>query len=474
MASTDNEQELLKADPVTAALIAGKNLGRTNTTVGPAVTPVGAAPNAPPTPAQIAQFRQTTTPPPAVEPVEPAGPTIGQRFENFGNAPLRSIGAGARLGFDTINAGLDRVMTTGAQFIEGGVHTGKQLVAGFTGGPPPGPMRNIFEEQYGNRTAPATPAPAPADMAAAPALPTAPNGTMPDSQTGSTNVPDGWVRTVTPSATDPNREIAAYSNGQGSYMTGERDRGTGGGTFNVMSMPKVPQGQAQPQGPYGPNQALYEAQVADAQRRNAAGAKPQTTWNEAFQDYAAGRVGTPGYGMVRNLMMRTKKTQNGQEVPDLAGVAALKGAMELAGLEVENQGKTTGNGNGLDTARYLLDQNKFAYQKDKDAKERARNDYYDSRKDEREGLGSRMEQSAAEREIYEKFAEGFMAPKGAPASLREDMWSIAQANGIRPERMQAAMDDTITGIGGKIDWGNEDKYRNFLAGVQQRAMGGTQ
>ena len=303
------------------------------------------------------------------------------------------------------------------------------------------------------------------------------------------------MRTVTQSATDPTREIAAYSNGQGSYMTGERDRGTGGGTFSTISGPGSA-GMSTEQWGALPNEEKIARNVAAIRQSTAAmqhlnqARQPQTRqvwsaprtpqrgtdWGGALTEYLNGDVGTDGYRMMKNLLGNPTgqvRTPSGKTVTVMtpAGKLAEKLVPTLIGQDMENQGysdamsiKAGAGGTGpdfgdmLDRERFLLDKDKFAYQQDQDELTNSR-----------ESMAQRLKEREATQAIYDKYAQEFMAPKGAPASMRETLWQMADAQGVSPTAVIAAVNDMADGK--KIQWDDPKKYDNFIAGVMEKAGG---
>jgi len=303
---------------------------------------------------------------------------------------------------------------------------------------------------------------------AAPSTPPAdvlnPTATPPTAPTG---LPQGWTKTV------ENGQIT-YADGRGNFLSGQSSKTPEENLAIVQRLAKsygdtgqgIPSvnGPARPQGRYGDKQAQYDAQVKRAQ--NMRGAVPKTTsWNEAFKDYASGNVGSTGYTMVRNLKQKTEKRENGRRVPDLAGLRAFKEAAGLAKQEVANEGRGQVNsgGDNLKANRFLLDQQKFAYQQNQDAQDRAFAQQQAQMEAEQKNRELKKEESIYMDERSKSFRDNFMlenAPEGTPTQdLAAHAMAIAKESGLQPEMVKVLMQEELNKANAQDSW-----VPNFIEG----------
>lgn len=307
-----------------------------------------------------------------------------------------------------------------------------------------------------------------AEPAPAPAATTDPNNPASD-----------FVRTITPSATDSNREMFAAADGKGNYLTGMRPRGTGGGSFSVIG--RGAEGVSPEEWEKMSQQERTSLRVRDLQNERAAlqrlnatkqeaayargGYSPRvasggggTSWGEALKDYAAGRVGTTGYGMVSNFVGKTTQDFNGREVPNIDGLARMNAVKQMAAEEMKQSGEQKAT-DPLDAQRFLLDQSKFGYQQAKDDRELALQ--------EEEFSNTRRTANDARRK---DFMSNYSYPdKNAPqGELGALVWSLSEATGLPPEIMGSYVQKAATQ--GKVNWKNAPPQSLVELGKQATAL----
>jgi hypothetical protein len=291
------------------------------------------------------------------------------------------------------------------------------------------------------------------------------------------NVPDNWTRTITQSATDPGREIAAYSNGKGSWMTGERDVGTGGGTFSVIRGPGS-NGMSTEEWDALPNEEKISRNVAAIRKageaqRALAYAKAGRTPPEMGGDGGYRRSG--GYESNRSRTRTLNELMEGLsgEIDTMGGkanVLTAKGLMMQRHLP-EVFDRVTGRTDAATAMDWQMKQQNLALERQKAIAAQANADRtYGVERDKLglRGIETDLKKAEYVDEFRQNFRERFHLPNAPTERLAQDAIRISQETGMSPYDVQQKMAQELAkqkGNGKKFEWNNEEKYNQFLINV---------